>query len=172
MKIIGCFLLFIFYFISQNFGQNKCNCEAFIDWQYTAKIPIFDKPNGIVLDSISNDSINEDFIMMIIIESQNDYFKAIFQFEISDYYLEGWVRKSDYIGVYGRNYSGDVFYLYSEPNNNSKIASVVDTWIPETYTIVECNDDWAEVRMIYKNKVYNGWMEKKMRCPNPYTTCN
>ena len=126
-----------------------------------------------MIDSISNDSINEDFIIMTIIESDIDYFRVILSLPISEIYKESWIKKTRHIGTYARNYGErEKLNLYSKPDKNSKIESIVETWIPELYTVIDCNCGWVKVKLEYGGKLYKGWLEKDMQCPNPYTTCN
>ena len=172
MKKISAIVVVVICFICCSFGQNNCDYGGTIDWYYFENIPIFDKPNGAIIDSISNDTINEDIIMITIIDSQKDYFKAILILDMSEKSVEGWIKKSGYIGTYARNYSDKILNLYSMPDKNSNVESIVDIWIPELYTITDCKENWVKVELIYLNKKYTGWLERDMQCPNPYTTCN
>ncbi len=150
------------------YSQSKCNCEAMIDWQFNGQVYVFDKPYGQVIDSIANDSINEDYLVITITETHKDYFKLSF----AETQKIGWIKKENYIGTYARNYQdGTKLKLYSQPDKTSKVESVVNEWIQDLYVILDCKGDWVKVKLTYKNKTYTGWLEKEMQCANPYTTC-
>jgi hypothetical protein len=154
-------------------GQNKCNCEALIDYEFIGQVYLFDKPNGQVIDSIANNLANEDFLFITITDSDKDYFKVILQLSMSEVQKTGWIKKKNYIGIYARNYSDDtILKLYSQPDKNSKTESTVKKWIPELYLILDCKGDWLKVKLTYKHTTYSGWLEKEMQCANSYTTCN
>jgi SH3-like domain-containing protein len=155
------------------YSQSRCNCEAIIDWQYGGQVYIYDMPNGQVNDSIANDSINGDFLIVRITDIQKDYFKVTLQSSFAETQKRGWIKKANYIGIYARNYSDDVkLELYSQPDKTSKVESIVNEWIQNLYVIVDCKDYWVKVKMTSNNKRYTGWLEKEMQCANPYTTCN
>ena len=173
MKKFAAILLLIHFSVIQSFGQNTCNCKGLIDWKFRGKVLVFDKPDGKIISSISNDSINEDYITLTISDVQNDFYKVTLSLSVSETSKSGWISKNNYIGTYARNYSDDIsLKLYSQPDKKSEIESVVNMWIPELYTIVDCKGDWVKVKLIYKGKLYTGWLEKEMQCANPYTTCN
>ncbi len=154
------------------YGQNKCNCDAMINWKFNKQVYVFDKPNGIVIDSIANDSINEDYLVINITETNENYFKVVLQLSIADKKKIGWIKKGNHIGTYARNYQdGTKLLLYSSPNKTSKVENIVNQWIQDLYVIEDCDGDWVKVRLTYKNKTYTGWLEKEMQCANPYTTC-
>ena len=133
---------------------------------------MYEKPNGQVIDSIANDSTNENFVIIKILDTQKDYFKVSMKLAFTNADKMGWIKKENYIGTYARNYSdGTILKLYSQPDKNSKIESIINEWIPDLYIIVDCKDDWVKVKLKYKNKTYTGWLENEMQCANPYTTC-
>ena len=144
-----------------------------IDWQFNDQVYVFDKPYGQVIDSIANDTTNEDFLVITITETHKDYFKVILKRSIAETQKNGWIKKENYIGTYARNYSANSkLQLYSQPDKTSKIESIVNEWIPELYVIIDCKDDWVKVKLIFENKIFTGWLEKEMQCANPYSTCN
>jgi hypothetical protein len=153
--------------------QDKCNCDALINYNFIELIPVFDNVDGTIMSSISNDSINEDYLLLTILDVQKEYFKVSIRSTNSEKILNGWIKKAAYIGTYARNYvENETLMLYSYPDKNSNVESVVDFWIPDLYSITDCNGTWVKVRITYMGKTYSGWLEKNMQCANPFTTCN
>ena len=89
------------------FAQTDCNCSGLINWEYEGQVYIFNSPNGKVIDSISNDSANEDFLTVSIHDQIDGFFKATVGRTYSDISKSGWIKKADYLGIYARNYSDD-----------------------------------------------------------------
>jgi hypothetical protein len=172
MRKIIYILIYIFLGINI-FGQSRCNCQAMVDWQYQGQVYIYDKVDGIIIDSISNDSLNEDFVVMSISDFQKGFFHVRLQHTIKEISKCGWIKANKYIGTYARNYEDDIILnLYVDPEKNSKVETNVSRWIPELYEITDCKGNWLKVRLNYVDKSYSGWLEKEMQCANPYTTCN
>ena len=122
---------FLFLVLSVNiYSKSKCNCQALIDWQYNGQVYVYEKPNGQVIDSIANDSTNENFVIIKILDTQKDYFKVSMKLAFTNADKMGWIKKENYIGTYARNYSdGTILKLYSQPDKNSKIESIINEWI-------------------------------------------
>ncbi len=146
--------------------------NAVINFEYTKKVIIRDW-KGNELGFMQNNGEEEDYISLNIKKDSLQFFYVKAIAEISKKNIEGWLKKSNYIGTYARNYEeGQSLNLYEEPNNESKIKSIVKEWIPDFYTITKFNNNWVFVKMSYEGKDYSGWLEPKMQCPNSYTTCN
>jgi len=156
---------------SQGITQN-CNCKGLVDWNYHDPILLFEIKDGTIIDTLTNDSANENSLVFNIIEDENEYFKVEIGLSQDTVWKKGWIKKADYLGTYARNYSIDKLTLYSKPNLKSKPKSIIKEYYEGLYEIMKCNDEWVEVKVTINGKEYSGWLERKMQCPNPYTTCN
>jgi len=156
-----------------DYGQSKCNCEGLIDIEYKGQVCIYDKPNGKIVDSIANDLLNEDFLVLTIMDIKNGFFSVSIKRPIANLEKSGWINSESYIGTYARNYSVNItLNLYSLPTKDSKIESSVKKWIEKLYRITDCKGNWLKVKISHENMTYSGWLEKEMQCANPYTYCN
>jgi len=156
---------------SQGITQN-CNCKGLVDWNYHDPILLFEIKDGTIIDTLTNDSANENSLVFNIIEDENEYFKVEIGLSQDTVWKKGWIKKADYLGTYARNYSIDKLTLYSKPNLKSKPKSIIKEYYEGLYEIMKCNDEWVEVKVTINGKEYSGWLERKMQCPNPYTTYN
>lgn len=155
------------------FAQSKCDCEALIDFNFNGQVYIYDRPSGVIVDSISNDYTVEDFLVMKITGTKCDFFHAEINRKIADMSKTGWIKKNEYIGTYARNYTdGETMTLYSKPTKNSPGKSLVTNWIPDLYVVDDCKKNWLHVKMKHEDKKYIGWLEPDMQCPDPYSSCN
>ena len=171
------FALLIFFTLAVAvYGQSasKCNCGAFVDFNYSGYISIYDKPYGVQIGQSKNNIKDEDFLIMNIENDSLDFLYANIGFAIKESSkIKGWVKKSKAIGTYARNYSqGDTLFLYSKADTNSKISTFIPEWINNVYKIEKCYNDWVYVITKYKGKTKKGWLQPDRQCANPYTTCN
>ncbi|PCH91370.1 MAG: hypothetical protein COB85_09180 [Bacteroidetes bacterium] len=160
--------------VDQNTNKNeKCNCKGIVDWEQDVKVPVYNKPNGQLIDTVSHDIEGEDFLTFNLFDSEEDYFKVEIRRAISGQAKSGWIKKDDYLGTYASNYSdSDTLFLYSNPDKSSAPTDTITKYYTELYQILDCKSNWVKVRMEKGNKEYQGWMEPGMQCPSPYTTCN
>lgn len=132
------------------------------------KVFLMDKINGNIKDSISNDTTNEKYYNIIILQQKNKwlYIKA---YAISDKKI-GWVFLNRYfLGTYSANYDYEL-KIYSAPNIESSIIYIFPPGMPiEPLIVLDWYNDWVKIN--YKNKVI-GWIKREWTCPNPYSTCN
>ncbi|MBL7471223.1 SH3 domain-containing protein [Robertkochia sediminum] len=161
-------LLFSISSISQN-----CNCEGIINWESEKPIKVLTDPNGSVIKELKNDMENENFLMFKIHESNGEYLKVTINYAFDSEPTIGWIKKEKEVGTYARNYSpNEPLNFYEEPSFNSKVKMQLNEYLPDFYQILDCKDEWALVKLITEEKTYQGWIEPKMQCANPYTTCN
>lgn len=133
-------------------------------------IKVFEKPNGKVLYSIINDTLNENYYNLLVSESKNGWFK-IQPFSILDTNkTAGWI-KVDYTGVYARNYSG-FLKLFSNPNSESKVLAEIKEYFTDMLNVLDCKNGWLLVYIKLGDTQYKGWLRPEDQCANQYTTCN
>lgn len=172
MKFVVLLLLGFFGF-SHAFSQKlTCNCEALFDYEHKNAIPIFDKPNGKVINQVKHNFNAEDFLIMTIDREQGDFFHGKVAYSISGKFYRGWVRKAPWLGTYARNYNEAKLTLYRAPTLAAPVKIQVPGSIPGLYSIRHCAGAWVYVRVISQGKVYEGWLPPSMQCANQYTTCS
>lgn len=154
--------------------STQCNCGAIVDVGFKGKVAIYDKPNGRIIKSLQNDIQNEDYLILTIDNDSLNFFHVdISNAERPENSKVGWIKKTKKIGTYARNYQqNDTLFLYFKPELTSKIQSVISGWTNELYTITKCFKSWAYVKIRYKGKIKEGWLQPDKQCDNPYTTCN
>lgn len=170
MKILS--IIFLLTFISCQ-SQN-CDCEGFIDWESDRIINVYSNLRGETkIAELQNDIDNEDFLIFKILESDKNFFKVEIGRAMNENRVTGWIEKIKEIATYDRNYSGtETLNLYAEPNLESKIKSKITEYQTDYYTIKDCNGKWIYAYREKDDKIFDGWLEPSMQCPNPYTTCN
>lgn len=169
-RTLTIFLLSLFAW-SQGITQN-CNCKGLVDWNYSNTILLYDKIDGLIIDTLMNDKENENSLVFVIIEDGKKYFKVDIGLSQDEIWKTGWIKKGNYLGTYARNYSTEKLILYSKPNLKSKPKTVIKEYYEGIYEITKCSGEWVEVKVTINSKQFNGWLERKMQCPNPYTNCN
>lgn len=168
--------IFLFSLLTKSFGQTKssCNCRAMIDINYKNEVSIFDKPNGKIIQKLKHNFEEEDYLTLTILKDSADYYKVNISYSIKENSnLIGWLKKSNNIGTFAKNYSPkEKLNLYTKPNKKSKIKSIIPNWTNQLYIIKKCDEKWVYVKIKYKGVAKEGWLEPEKQCDNPYTTCN
>ena len=147
---------------------NTCSCEGLVNTDYKNSIVIYDKPFGQIKHSIKQDFKNEDYLTFIIDKDSANFFHLTFSYSLKDITFTGWTTKANYLGTFSRVYN-DTLNLFSRPNLTSKIKSRIATWTNALLPITSCKDKWVYIKL---NKDFEGWLQHKDQCANPYTTCN
>lgn len=154
---------------SQNISD--CNCTTLLIPKQI-KIPIYIEPYGKIINRIINDTIIEDY-NIILIKKQNNGFSyveasgAIYDTSIK----KGWIE-TRYLGIYTNVYSGTL-KLYFEPDTKSKVKSTIIKPPYDLFNVIECKNEWLYIKYLDKdNKIKEGWLAPENQCSNPYTTCN
>jgi hypothetical protein len=141
-----------------------------IYWKYLGPVHIYDKPDGRIIAQIENDSMNEDFLHLEIVDQTDSYFLA----DIASLTKKqkGWIRKAEYIGAFIRHeeYPMDLELTTDKQVPTDKI--VISNWTPGLLTIEKYADKWAFVSTKQNGQTYKGWIEIAKLCANAYTTCN
>jgi hypothetical protein len=169
-------LLFIFNQISgqtQSKGIKKCNCTVLLNPDYTGSINLYQSPNGKSSTEIRHNERDEDYIIFEVKKSTDRYFFVSANYSINGYIADGWIKKSNLLGVYSRKYEeNDSLVLYKFPDRNLEANSVIKKYNIEFLKVIDCDYNWVRVQFKIGDKIYSGWIPPEMQCNNPYTTCN
>ena len=165
-------LFILLLLIKSGFGYsqqiNICACEGLVDTDYKNAIVIYDKPLGQIKHSIKQDFENEDYLTFKIDKDSGNFFHLTFSYSLKDKSYTGWVKKGNYLGIFSRVYN-HTLNLFSMPNLTSKVKSKIPSWTNAFLPITACKDRWLYIRF---RKDFEGWLQDKDQCANPYTTCN
>ena len=176
MKHFPLFVILLTIAVSNTNGQSsqKCNCEAIIDIEFKENVALYDKPNGKVVKIMQHDFQKENMLTLTIDHDSLNFFHVKLSNSLTpESSAIGWIKKTNAIGTYARNYQqDDRLFLYSKPQLNSKIESLIPNWTNQIYIITKCVGKWAHVRIKYRGQLRQGWLQPDKQCPNPYTTCN
>lgn len=168
------FAVFLLHFNLSAQTRSNCACGALIDPSFGGSISLYNRPNGRLVRAFRNDLQKEDFLILAIQKDSANFFHVLISNAQSEAKEQvGWIKKSNRIGTYARNYSpGDTLFLYTKPSESSNVRTYIPNWLNGVYTIVSCKGSWAYVRIKYKGEVKSGWLSPDRQCDNPYTTCN
>ena len=84
-------------FISACHNSHKCCKGSALLIPKHSYIAIYDKPNGIQVDSVINDTINEDYVLIFIKQIKGKYAQIIAQNTISNNIEKnGWIELKKY----------------------------------------------------------------------------
>jgi hypothetical protein len=170
MKNIITTLLILLSFFT--YSQNE-ELEAVIFWRYINKVEIFDKPNGVIIKTIQNDTINENLIDLTISKIEKGFFKVKIGLAMNDETFNGWIKSADYIGAHHRNEDYPMnLVLYSRPKKTEKNIILLTDWNPDFITILNYEKDWVYVSVNYKGERKKGWIQRNQICANSYSTCS
>ncbi len=169
-------VLLLYIFLNVNiytFSQSmvKYNSTAIISPQYNGLIEVFNK-NGKQLKKIKNNIAEKDFLLLKILNENRNMFYVSISYSVKGFITKGWIKKSNVIGIFSRNYSSTLT-LYSNTNKKSKIVFAYKKYINKLLTVLSCNkNNWLKVQVKIDGIIYKGWIPPEMLCSNPYTTCN
>ena len=155
-----------------SYGQ-EAGCGGLVNWESDKIIQVYDHPNGLAIAALQNKRQEENFLSFDILETQPDFFKVEIKYAFDSDPIVGWIKKEKEIGLYARNYDpNENLRFFSAPDKKSKVRAELNEYVPEFYQILDCQNQWALVRLVWNGKVYEGWIEPEMQCANSYTTCN
>ncbi len=127
---------------------------------------LYDDVGGHVVDSIINDTINEDYVYIMLMKIEHDYAYITAENALGDGKHVGWIPKSK-IGI--NPATTGTIYLYSGPNRGSElIDSIVSPSWGSPFSIEKFKGEWLYI--YYKG--HEGWLSPRDACCNPYTSCN
>ena len=174
-RIPHCIIIILICLLTKSYGQtsDKCNCDALIDPQSKDEIIVYDKPKGKPIKALRNKSSDENYLVLTIDNDSLDYFHVSIAYALTENSnVKGWVKKSNLIGTYARNYPGNKLFLYSKPDVKSAIKNTIPEWLNQLYIIKNCYKKWVYVTIKYNGELKEGWLQPDLQCSNPYTTCN
>ena len=163
----------LLFFINVN-GQK---IDAVIQWNHTEPIYIYDSTLKLVIDTIQNDSINENYISLILIKSKRGAFKVNYKLEMEKTYEIGYLKKNNFIGAFVRheNYPTKTIDLFDKPKSKSNKKSY-ENWKPHFVSIKDFKNDWYKIEIHLRGSVlesnFSGWIQKDKLCPNNYIICD
>ena len=140
------------------------------------KVYLYNKPNGMRIDTLINDMVNENYLVLSLRGFDGDYafVEASYALDSLDLFPKkehiGWIEKK-YLMTY-LNCSDyeccKYVYLYKQPTEKSeKVDSVEHPWWGVPYFVHGCKNGW----LLIENNGRKGWVSPEEQCCNPYTTC-
>ncbi|MBP3454658.1 MAG: hypothetical protein J6K38_00155 [Alistipes sp.] len=138
------------------------------------EIAVFDKPGGNILFSIADNFDQDYYHDMLITEISGEY--AYVEIEIYfDMFSDtpkrtGWVLLSDL--CVRPNYNDNPLPLFSYPNYDAEIISLIYNPIWDKYRIIKCYQDWAYIEYDYEGQHYEGWLAPANQCWSPIGPTN
>lgn len=165
-------LLFILTLVTAGNANGQEKCLAIINWKYLGSVELYDKPDGKITGTVKNDSTNEDYLHLEILDQTDKYFYVnISSFKISN--LQGWIKKADYIGAYKKHEEFPMdLVIYKTKTVSEENKIVIKNWTPELLTIKQCTGAWTLISLKQSGTKYEGWIETFELCANAYTYCN
>ena len=167
--LIFIILLLTVLICSKNKSKDTC-CEVeFVLIPKQQLIPIYkDYKNHVVINSILNDTISENYFIGVIYEIKNNFSRIKGSYVFGEEIIEGWI-KTEHLGIYLSDFLN--VSLYSKPFYSSK------KWIlknPEWYPIpiIKCKNNWVYVKYIDSHQKKSGWIPPEHQSSNPYTISN
>lgn len=148
---------------SYNVTENSATCLLFPKHHPAL---IFKKAGNCIIDTIINDTIKENYVLLNILKINHRYAKVEVQYTLSEKREIGWIEKK-HLGIYP--VSTPIIYLYSSPQKGSNICdSLIDANWGKLLTIDKHRKGWLYI----KNELHHGWMAPNDQCSNPYSSCN
>lgn len=120
------------------------------------------------IDSLTNDTINEDYQQVIIRDIKNGMAQIEYDVDIVRVGL-GWIN----MACLAINPSTtERIPLYSKPDTKSRVAYYIEnpSW-GDLYTITGCKDNWLEIEFTENGIIKKGWLSPDFQCANPYSSC-
>lgn len=117
--------------------------------------------------SLRNDSDNEDFLQISIIEVNDDWYMA--RIKSISHAWDGWIHKSQPLYAYSAAYDSDLKVYYSESQDSIKCKL---GYFIEPIRLLQIDDDMMRVIIRTNNEICEGWIHIDQLCGSPYTTCN
>ena len=143
-------------------------CDFLVDWKYLKTINIYSK-DGETIDSIANDSINENYVVGEILSSHDDFFEVRIQLALDEEIKKGYIKRKEPIGFYLNNYGDQEVKFYKEANNESQIVFVINEYNDSFFKIEDVDSDFVKIS---SNGKPLGWIKTDFICASPYTTCS
>ena len=162
----------LFCITTVGFSQSN-GCDAIVYWKYTQDIHIYDKPDARLLKTLRNDTLNENFLSLTILDEQKNWFLVDISLGMSDKSYHGWIEKNWYIGAFARHEKYPMkLTLYRNPVLNELEKTELNDWQPGLITINRCLGKWVFVTVAYKGQEISGWIMSNELCANNYSTCS
>jgi hypothetical protein len=134
-------------------------------------VPLYQNEEGNIIDSIINDTIQENYALIGIYQIKNDRAKVKVTFSMDSLTIkDGWIEMK-YLGIHLAHYS-DTIKTMLHPRLNSEISFEIKNpqW-EEFYMVKNACKDWLYIQRLNCSQD-NGWLAPEYQCDNPYTPCN
>lgn len=141
----------------------SCLLQGRQSWEY-----LYNIPNRNVVDSVMNDTINDDYVFLDIYEFKDSFALVNVSHLESNKEHFGWIRQ-DALGIYLCQDADSVVNLCSKPFFGSVVCdSVVSPIWGEMYRVTGARDGWLYI----DDRGKKGWVPRDNQCCNPYSCCN
>jgi hypothetical protein len=147
-------------------GQEKCNCEILLITNSLHKVYADNSKNSKVLYELNNDTIKENYFVIIIYEINKKWAKISAYSPNREIKQKGWIQLTN-LGILTSDYP----ILYNEPDKISSQTNIKN-YDYNYLNILDCKNNWLKVKYSNKSGIYIGWLPPDNQCANPYTTCN
>ncbi|GEM_PF-6735960 len=154
-------------------------------WLYPTNkyVKLYSNPKGNVIDSIANDSIKDNYVILYILKTEKEYFyvDAVYTQDLIDAtYAQdepskrkqkakshlGWIEKKGNLYIQLVGYADNVVFLYNKPSNTAKIAdSIANEYWSDNYFVSDCQKDWLQIE--YKGRKL--WVRHENICDDIFT---
>ena len=132
----------------------------------TSYVPIYNKANGVVIDSIRNYWPKDQYPIISIYKVKGDFAKVTTWMPLDDNYPDkaGWVETKD-LGTYICSFSdSELIPVMCQPDFNSEISFeiIVSQW-SGCHRIIDAYDGWLYIQNKYNPKEF-GWLSPDYQC--------
>ncbi len=166
MKALILISLIISLTLNSCSSQENCTCEVLLKTNGLHKVYADNSINSKVLYVLNNDTIKENYFIVIIYQINNKWAKISAYSPNKEIKRKGWIQLSE-LGILTSDYP----VLYNKQDKNSSTNKIKD-YNYDYLNIIDCNKNWIKVKYMNKTVDYSGWLPPDNQCANPYTTCN
>ena len=153
--------------VSIQCGKNKSNTHEACLLRGQAYVYLYDKPYGTIRDSVINDTIDENYVIISINErmGRRSFVPVTVSECLGNAVKEGWIDRS----MLGINPSStSTIRLYEMPSYSSNVVdSITKPAWGDLYHISDNQDGWLYI----EEDSFKGWMPPEDQCSNPYSPC-
>lgn len=166
-------------------NENRAKNSIGSCWLYPTNkyVKLYNSPNGNVIDSVANDSIKDNYVILYILKTGKDYFyvDAVYTQDLIDAaYAQdepckrkqkpkthlGWIEKKGNLYIQLVGYDDNVVFLYDKPSNTEKNAdSIANEYWSNNYFVSDCQKGWLQIE--YKGRKL--WVKHENICDDIFT---
>lgn len=162
--------------IKDTFQYRACyRCELF--QETPSEVSVYDTIDGSIIETFVLDTTYEYVSYFILLGhyKNNIHVKAWLD-RMDDSVIDtmtGWITTTENIGVYHQA-EGELFsdlILYNEASKKSD-STIVENWRHTLIQVNNCSSEFKHVTIYHEGARYEGWMENRLLCNNPLSTCS